>query len=300
MKRLIIIGLVFGPALLMGQKRDDIVAIQRDLANLEDEVKQLKTAQDEKMAALQGMLQQAVDASSRVTGSITALQKEIDSKLSDQQNKLVAPIATVGSKVDQMADDLRSVSVNVADLMRKMDAANSKLQEVSEAVRTLGSTPVQPPPSTVGGATGVPGAPITVQQQVPGVNCDTSYQNAYRDYSTGKQELAMSEFNDVVKNCPGTDSAANAQYTVGYMYFTADQYSDAVKAFDVLLTFSENSKTQEGLYYKAVSLQKEQQLTKALATYKDYLSRYPGGEHVDQAKKNIRTLGGRLPSQSKK
>ena len=43
----------------------------------------------------------------------------------------------------------------------------------------------------------------------------------------------MQEFNDIVKNYPGTDTAANAQYYIGYMYFTAGQYEDAVKAFDV-------------------------------------------------------------------
>jgi len=144
MKRLIVIGLVFGPALLMGQKKEDIVAIQRDLANLEDEVKQLKTAQDERMAALQTMLQQAVDASAKVTSGLAAMQKEIDAKLNDQQNKLVAPVATLGAKVDQMSNDFSSVSTNVAELMRRMNALESKLKDVSDAVRVLTSPP-QPP-----------------------------------------------------------------------------------------------------------------------------------------------------------
>jgi len=97
MKRLLIFGLVFGPLLLMGQKKEDIVAIQRDLANLEDQVKQLQRAQDEKMAALQSMLQQSVDASGHVNTGLAAVQKELDSKLSDQQTKLVAPLATLGA-----------------------------------------------------------------------------------------------------------------------------------------------------------------------------------------------------------
>ena len=111
MKRLLILGLVFAlwPALLMAQKKEDIVAIQRDLANVEDQVKQLQRAQDEKMAALQTMLQQAVDASGHVNTGSRAVQKELDTRLTDQQTKLVAPLATLGAKVDQMADDFRSV-----------------------------------------------------------------------------------------------------------------------------------------------------------------------------------------------
>jgi len=124
--------------------------------------------------------------------------------------------------------------------------------------------------------------------------------NAFRDYQTGKYELAMQEFNDIVKNYPGTDTAANAQYYIGYMYFNAQQYEDAVKAFDVLLTFNENSKTQEALYYKAVSLLKAEHRTASADTFKEFLRRYPQSEHADQARKDLRLLGVRAPTQGRK
>jgi TolA-binding protein len=302
MKRLLIVGLVlgtFGPAWLMGQKKEDIVAIQRDLANLEDQVKQLQRAQDEKMAALQQMLQQSVDASGHVNTGLAAVQKEIDAKLGDQQTKLVAPLATLGAKIDQMADDLRSTSVNIADLVRKVDKLNARLDDVSNAMRSMQAPPQAPPPA---GATGVPGVPggTAPQSQVPAVSSEVAWQNAFRDYSTGKQELAMQEFNDIVKNYPGTDTAASAQYYIGYLYFNAQQYEDAVKAFDVLLTFNENSKTQDALYYKGVALLKAGHNTLAADTLKEFLRRYPTNEHGDQAKKDLRLLGVHPPAQSRK
>lgn len=300
MKRLLILGLVLGstlaPTSLMAQKKEDIVAIQRDLANLEDQVKQLQRAQDEKMAALQQMLQQTVDASGHVNTGLSAIQKELDARLNDQQTKLVAPLATLGAKVDQMADDLRSVSVNVADMMRKIDAINSRLDDISNAVRSIPAPPQAPPAA---GATGAVGT-APQQAQVPAMSSEVAWQNAYRDYSTGKQDLAMQEFNDIVKNYPGTDTAANAQYYVGYMYFTAAQYEDAVKAFDVLLTFNENSKTQEALYYKGVALLKAEHRTLAKDTLTEFLRRYPGNEHADQARKDLRLLGIHPPPQSRK
>jgi len=292
MKRLLIFGLAFGPLLLMGQKKEDIVAIQRDLANLEDQVKQLQRAQDEKMAALQSMLQQSVDASGHVNTGLAAVQKELDSKLSDQQTKLVAPLATLGAKIDQMADDFRSASVNIADLVRKVDKLNSRVDELSQAMRTI-PTPPQAPASAATGGT-------ASQVQVPAMSSEVAWQNAFRDYSTGKQDLAMQEFNEIVKNYPGTDTAANAQYYVGYMYFTAQQYDDAVKAFDVLLTFNENSKTQDALYYKGVALLKAGHNTLAADTLKEFLRRYPTNEHGDQAKKDLRLLGVHPPAQTRK
>lgn len=297
MKRLLTLGLVLGPVLLMGQKKDDIIAIQRDLANLEDKVSQLQKAQDDKMAALQAMLQQALDVSTHVATGLAAMQKEIDSKLNDQQTKLVAPVATLGAKVDQMSDDFRSVSVNVADLLHRMDTLNTKLDDMSNAIRTINAPPPAPPAAgsipTAGGTT--PQTPA----QIPAESAETMWTNAFRDYQTGNGDLAMQEFNNIVKTYPGTDTAANAQYYIGYMYFTAKQYEDAVKAFDVLLSFNENSKTQEGLYYKAVSLQKAEHRTAAVEAYKEFLRKYPQSEHAPQARKNLQTLGIHPPSSRK-
>ena len=296
MKRLLIFGMVFGTAFVFGQKKEDIVAIQRDLANLEDQVKQLQRAQDEKMAALQALLQQAVDASGHVNVGLTAVQKEIDSKLTDQQNKLVAPVATLGAKVDQMADDFRSASVNIADLVRKMDKLSAHVDELSQALRSIQSAPQAPPP-----AAGPGGAGGTAQQipGAPALNSEAAWQSAFRDYQTGKAELAMQEFNDIVKNYPGTDTAANAQYYIGYLYFTAKQYEDAVKAFDVLLTFNENSKSGDALYYKGVALLMAEHRTLAADTLKEFVRRYPQSEHIDQARKDLRLLGVHTPPSRK-
>ena len=49
----------------------------------------------------------------------------------------MAPVATLGTKVDQMADDFASVATNVADLVRRMNALDSKLGDISSAIRTL-------------------------------------------------------------------------------------------------------------------------------------------------------------------
>src|SRR5215469_10357534 len=101
MKRLVIFGIAFLPAAL-AQKREDILSIQRDIASLQEQVRQLQKSQDERMAALQSLLQQAVDSSAKLPGGFTQLQRDIDKKLSDLQASVVAPIATLSTKVDQI------------------------------------------------------------------------------------------------------------------------------------------------------------------------------------------------------
>jgi tol-pal system protein YbgF len=280
MKRLLFFALMMSPVILSGQKKEDILAIQRDVAILQDQVKQLQKSQDEKMAALQSLVQQSVDASNRLVTGLTTLQRDVDTKLNDQQSKLVAPVAMLGSKVEQMADNFGSVSTNVQELVRRMGALDSKLTDISNAIRTL-QTPV-PPPTAV----------TTSQTQVPQVSAETTYSNAFRDYQTGKYELALGEFIGYVKDFRDTADAPNAQYYIGYIYFNNEQWPDAAKAFDDVLTkFPENPKSPDALYYKAVSLQKNHQPTDSAKAYREFIQRYPRNDRVDQAHKNLRALG---------
>src|SRR5258708_4870305 len=157
MKRLVFLWVMIAPV-LFGQKREDILSIQRDVASLQEQVRQLQKTQDDRMAAMQSMLQQAVDASTKVAGGLTALQRDIDKKLTDQQGGLVTPIATMNTKIDQMSDDFRSVATNVADLVRRMNALDTKLADIKSAISTI-QAPVPVPAPGPGQATTVPRGP---------------------------------------------------------------------------------------------------------------------------------------------
>ncbi len=275
--------LLAGPAALLGQKKEDILEIQRDVALLQDQVRQLQKSQDDKMAALQSMLQQTVDVSNKLAAGLSSLQRQIDQRLSSEQTQLVAPVATLGAKVDQMSSDFSSVATNVEELVRRMAALDTKLNDISQAVRTL-SAPPTPPPPAAGSAAGA---------AAPAVSAETSYNNAYRDYMKGQNDLALQEFADYVKNFPDTADAPTAQYYIGYIYFNSGtNYADAAKAFDdVLERWPENPKTADAMYYKGVALQKLGQKTAAAKVLKDYIAKYPRGEHVEQAHRDLRAMG---------
>lgn len=290
MKRLACL-ILLGPLALMGQKKEDILEIQRDLALLQDQVTQLQKSQEEKMAAMQSMLQQTVEVSSKLSSGLSSLQREIEQKLSAEQTQLAGPVATMGAKVDQMSTDFSSVATNVDELMRRMAALDAKLTDIKNAVTTLQSPPPPPPGAT--GASGTPG-PGGTTPQVPQMSAETTYNNAYRDYMKGQNDLALQEFADYVKNFPNTADAPNAQYYIGYIYFSSgSNWTDAAKAFDdVLEKWPENPKTADAMYYKGVALQKAGQKSAAAKTLRDYIAKYPHGDHVDMAHQDLRALAG--------
>ncbi len=276
------------PSALYGQK-ELIIALQRDMSSLQEQMKNLQKGQDEKLAAIQAMLQQAVDGSKGVSSGITSLQHEVDTKLNDQQGKLMAPVATLGTKVDQMQDEFRAVATTMADLVQRFNAQDAKLKDISDAIRTLAAAaPAQgaPPPGAV------PATTAEAPDPCAGMSAESLWENARRDKSKGNLEIAMDEYRNYVKCFETTANAPVAQFEIGMMYFNNGQYEEAVKAFEGEEHFPENQKTQEALYYKAVSLMKADHRTEAGKTFKEYLTRYsPQGAHVAAAHTNLRTLG---------
>jgi TolA-binding protein len=288
--RLLLLSIAVSPAILLGQKHDELVSIQRDVAQLEDQVKQIQKALDDKTAALTALLQQSIDANNKTQAAMTAMQHSMDQKMMDQQTKLVAPVATLGSKVDEMSNDFSSVRENVKELVRHMNDLDAKITDMNSAVRAI-NNPVQPPPAPAAGATG------TTAAQVPdgppaGWSAEMAYQNAYRDFGSKKDDLAMEEFVQYLKFAPTSENAPNAQYYIGQIYYRNEQWDDAAKAFDAVLEqFPPNSKTPEAQYMKACALMNGKKNTAAATEFKAFIAKYPGSPRAKDAHLHLQELG---------
>jgi len=288
--RLLLLSIALLPAILLGQKKEDLASIQRDVASMDDHVKQLQKAFDDKTAALSALLQQSIDASTKAMAAVTAMQHDLDQKLAEQQAKLVAPVATLGTKVDEMSGDFRSVRENVAELVRHMNDMDAKIADISTAIRTL-QNPVTPPPPPPGGQTGTV-AQVTDNSPPPGMSAELSYNAAYRDYQGKKDDTALAEFDQYLKYYPQSENAPNAQYYMGQIYYRAEDYESAAKAFDAVLEkFPANSKTPDAQYMKACALMNGKHNTAAAAEFKAFLAKYPDNPRAKEAHLHLQTLG---------
>jgi len=286
--RLLLLSMALSPALLLGQKKEELVSIQRDVAQLEDQVKQLQKSLDDKTAALTALLQQSIDASNKAAAAVAAMQHGVDQKLADQQTKLVAPLATMGAKLDEMSGDFRSVQTNVAELIRHMNDLDTKVTEANIAIRTL-QTPAPPPPQ--------PGTQTGTAQQAPdtcsGSSAELSYTAALGDYNGKKDDLALQEFEQYVKCFPASANAPNAQYYIGQTYYRNENWADAAQAFDAVVEkFPKNPRTADAAYYKACALMKTKDTkTAAGKEFKNFIANYPDNPKVKEAHQHLRELG---------
>jgi TolA-binding protein len=293
--QLVLLGCLPAPGLL-AQKREDILSIQRDVAQLQDQIKQLQASQDQKLAALESLIKQALDQSNQASASMTGLQRTLTDRLNDQQSKVAAPIAVLGTKVDQSSDDVRAVRENLAALTSRVANLDNKLSDISSAVRTLSQPPAAPPPPASGAPPAAAGAPIPPA----GTSAESLWLNAFRDYSSGRDDLAMMEFNDYLKYFPTAENAASAQYYVGQLYNRAKMFDDAVQAFDAVLErYPDNPKTPDALYGKADALAHAGHRTEAAAEFKDFLARFPTHSLARNAQAQLRDLGPAAASRQK-
>src|ERR1700676_3408213 len=76
---------------------------------------------------------------------MAALQRTLTDSLNEQQSKVAGPMAVLGTKVDQSADELRAVREKLAAFGSRLANLDNKLSDISSAVRTL-SQPAVPPP----------------------------------------------------------------------------------------------------------------------------------------------------------
>lgn len=291
MRSTVLLLLALAPVAAFAQKKE-ILELQRDIALLQDQVRTMQRSQDEKFGQLTAMIQQSVEEARRTSTALATLQGSLTTSVGEQAKSLVMPVQGLGTKVDQMSDEFRSVRESVADLSARMGRLETKLVDISNAVTTLRNPPSAPP-----GPTGGPGGTAPAGAPPPGTSAEATYQNAYRDMQGGQMDLALQEFSDFLKYFANTDLGPNAQFYIGDIYLRKGDTENAIKAFDAVLErFPENSKSPDARYMKGRALVTAGKPTAAAQEFRDLIKKYPDSDVAAKAKAQLKALGYAAPS----
>jgi TolA-binding protein len=110
------------------------------------------------------------------------------------------------------------------------------------------------------------------------------YQGGESEYWLGRFEDAIEEFHSLLGKYPNSSLAPDAQYAIGWVYFSQKLYSQAIAGFDKVTTIYPNSPTAiRALYSKGDSYYNSAQYQQALMCYSELLSKYPASDFVDDA-----------------
>jgi len=267
----------------------EIQELQRDVAQLQDQLKQLQQSQDRQLAEIRVLVQQALSAGNDANKSVAVIQNGLQQSLRDLQDKVVAPVVGVGSRMDQVSSDVRTLQTAVGDLTNMVSKLQAQLTDISNVVKVLSAPPPAAPsqPGAMPGTAGPGGA-----ADLPTISATDLYANADRDRLGGKLDLALNEFSDYLRWYGNTDMAPFAQYYIGWIHASQGDYDNAVKDYDLVLEkYPDNKKTADALFGKGQALVKLGRRTDANKEFQELLKRFPKSDLAPRACDQVKSLG---------
>ena len=259
--------------------------LMRDVALLQQQLKDMQQAQDEKFTRLQVMVQQTLDIATKANTAVAVLDSSIGRTVQDQLRGVVNTSVGVGSKVDSMGGDVQALRAAVEDISSRLGKLQLQLADLSKAVQAI-QIPAAPPPPAPGATTNAGGPPANVP------SAEQLYNGALRDRMSGKLDLALGEFQDYLKYYGNTEFAPNAQFYIGDIHYAQNELDAAVADFDAVLEkYPDNTKTADALMMKGKTLVKLGQPTKGAAEFNEVIKRFPNSDQAVQAKAQLKALG---------
>lgn len=266
-------------------QKEKIAEIQRDILLMQDQIRALQRTQDEKLGAIQVLMTQVLESSSKANTAVAVLDSAIRDRLRDQEKTLVAPVAGLGAKVDTMSNDFSGVRESITDLSSRIGKLQNQIVDINNAIKTLANPPKPPENPTVPTAN-ANGAPA-------GVSAETLYNGAMRDKSAGNSDLAIEQFQNYLKWFGNTDLAPNAQYYIGEIKYLRGDLDGALMAFDTLLEkYPDNPKTSDAMLQKGRALVKAGFKAEARQEFTSLVKKFPTSDNAAKARTELAALNG--------
>lgn len=288
--RVLLIGVLTLPIASAASK--EIVELQRDVALLQEQVRNLQSSQDQKIASLQTMMQQTLDTVNRLNTSLALLGNNIDSNA----NKTAPAVAALNGRLDQVGQSFNDLRDNVQDISARIGKLDAAIADLKNTVN-LAAHPAPPPPGAnvnpeSSPQAGAPGGATTPTGPPAGMSAEQSYSSAYRDYGDGQIDLALQEFQDYLQYFSTTQFAPNAQFYVGDILYRKGSYEKAAAAFDAVNEkYDNNAKTWDAHYMKGLALVKLGRRDAAAKEFREVIARASNAELVARAKKQLQDMG---------
>src|SRR5213593_1741408 len=208
----------------------ELIELQRDVTSLLQGQKDLSTQVTQDNTVMKTLISQSSDTVGKLGSTMSSLQKSVQ----DVQ-------ANAGARLDTMSTQVQGVSDNLEEIKSRMGKLNQQLVDLQNTVQSLdakissGGTAAGAVPAG-GGTTATPtSASAAMPAASAAPSADTLYSNGLRDITSGKYDLARSEFQDYLKYYGDTDLASNAQFYLGEIAYSQKNYDLAVAEYEKVL-----------------------------------------------------------------
>jgi len=282
-------GSLIGPRPAEAVARE-IIELQRDVTTLLQGQKDIATQVTQDHTVMRTLIEQSNDTVGKLNGTMSGLQKSVQ----DVQANSGARLDTMSTQVQGLSDNLEEIKSRLGKLNQQLVDLQGTMQNIDSkisggAVAPGGTVPTSAP---AGSSPQPTGSPTASSPASPAPNADTLYSNGLRDITSGKYDLARSEFQDYLKYYGDTDLASNAQFYLGEIAYSQRQYSQAVAEYEKVLTnYPKSFKLAPARLKKGMALIELGQKSSGVKELREVVKRYPGTEEERRARARLKELG---------
>jgi len=276
-------GNLVGPRPALAVARE-IIELQRDVTTLLQGQKDMQTQMTQDHTVQRTLIEQSSDSVNKLNTTMSGLQKSVQ----DVQ-------ANSGTRLDTMSTQVQGLSDNLEEIKSRIGKLNQQLVDLQNSVQSIDARLAGGTPAGISAPTGA-GAPTpNSAAAAPGgalPSADTLYSNGLRDITSGKYDLARSEFADYLKYYGDTELASNAQFYLGEIAYSQKQYEQAIAEFDkVLNNYPKSFKLAPARLRKGMALIELGQKNPGIRELREVVKRYPGTEEERRARAKLKELG---------
>lgn len=282
----------------------EIIQIQQTVNEILQNQQDLRTDLDTKVASMQTLVQQSLDASSHLNQTMGALQKT----LQDASANNGANNTSISQQMQGVTDNMQDMQARIQKLAQQMSDMQNTLQQINAHVSSApasnapatsnpqvnntnpGGTRDAPPAEAQPNSTQPPSStePPSSFQPISG---DTLYSNGVRDVSSGHYDLAHQEFSDYLKNFPDGSFAADSQFNIAEIAYMQRKYDEAITGYDhVILNYPKSTKVAPAMLEKGRALMQTHKTASAQREFRELIRRFPGSDEAKKASATLRNL----------
>ena len=252
------------------------------------------TAQDrvhQQMMAEIRMLQEQQQQLQQMMLTLAETLRGFGAKLDDQGNATRKAFADQKLIIDNMAEGVRILREKADDTSVRISTLTQEIEVLRQA---LASAQLARPAGGGGGQLpdGVPAGaapPLAL-----GVSVERQYELSYGDYISGSYDLAISGFEEFIRQFPTSALADDAQLNIGNSYLNSGRYKEAVTAFQRVITeYPQGDSVPSAFFRLGEAHQRLNQPDAARKSWEAVIQRYPDSNEATLARQAIERLNRR-------
>ena len=272
-------GTLLVPAAVGQTQKQQIIQLQRDMALVQDSLRQLDTKISDRLAGVEALLRQATDKQDKHAAGLTVIERA----LSSLDDALTEPQRATSAKVDSLAEQFAGLRAMVEETVASIERINGDLRDIKTHLTTL------PPPGA--GEEGT-------ESDVAEVNASEAiFNGGMADYTRGNIESARDLFLDYLALYPTHSRAAEAQLYLAETYYSAGEYEEAARQFgEVYKKYPLSTQAPDALFRQGMSLLELRSLDEAVEMFESIIERFPGTNPADLSRRELNRLLNTKPS----